>query len=426
MCKKKILVLAYAISPTKGSEYSVAWNYINEMSKDNQLFILYGASGNHMGDVEELEIYTKNNNLKNVIFYPIIPNKLTKSLNYLNTKGVLTYSFYFAYYLWHKQAYKFSKTLIRKNDFDLIHYLNPIGYREPGFLWKFDLPYMWGPVGGAPNLPLQLLKSLTLFGKIKLLSRSIVNSFQLHFKIRLKKAIKRTDLLLTATTENQKIFYNIYDKVSVYIPENGIVGNICVNNNKFIENNIKHFVWIGSIENRKALIILLRSLILIRKKINFIVDIIGDGPLKTSLENFAKRNGISKHLRWHGNIPREKVIGLLSDSYLNIITSVSEGNPTTIWEAMSVGVPTMTIDHCGMHDTVCSECGIKIPLNQFDQVIESFAFEIQKLMSNSKRFKELSDGVLKCAEKYKFIQRRSFFNEMYDICIEQWQRKKCE
>ena len=57
MKNKKILVLAYAISPTRGSEYSVAWNYVQEMSKDNKLTVLYGASGDYMGDCEEMENY---------------------------------------------------------------------------------------------------------------------------------------------------------------------------------------------------------------------------------------------------------------------------------------------------------------------------------------------------------------------------------
>lgn len=44
-----ILVLAYLLSPSKGSEYSVAWNYVTHMSKKNNLTVLYGASGNQMG-----------------------------------------------------------------------------------------------------------------------------------------------------------------------------------------------------------------------------------------------------------------------------------------------------------------------------------------------------------------------------------------
>ena len=52
---KDILVLAYAISPSKGSEYAVAWNYVTAMSRYHRLTVLYGTSGEHMGDTVEME-----------------------------------------------------------------------------------------------------------------------------------------------------------------------------------------------------------------------------------------------------------------------------------------------------------------------------------------------------------------------------------
>lgn len=68
---RKILVLAYTSSPTRGAEYAVAWNYITEMSADNELVVLYGMSGNHMGEISELEKYIAQNPFDNVRFIPV-------------------------------------------------------------------------------------------------------------------------------------------------------------------------------------------------------------------------------------------------------------------------------------------------------------------------------------------------------------------
>ena len=68
--------------------------------------------------------------------------------------------------------------------FDLIHYVGMIGYREPGYLWKLGLPYVWGPVGGTNNAPQQLMERMPLIGRMKLTFRSIVNTFQFHTKRR--------------------------------------------------------------------------------------------------------------------------------------------------------------------------------------------------------------------------------------------------
>lgn len=48
----------------------------------------------------------------------------------------------------------------------------------------------------------------------------------------------------------------------------------------------------------------------------------------------------------------QKAVEMFKNAHMHIITSISEGNATTIWEAMSYGVPTLSFDHCGMLDTL--------------------------------------------------------------------------
>jgi len=291
-------------------------------------------------------------------------------------------------------------------------------------LWKLDLPYIWGPIAGANNISLKLLKALPLTGKIKLLFRAFINTIQLNFNRRIHNALKRADVLLTATTENQTLFKRFHDVDSFYLPENCINRRVKLKEKKFSSFGKLHFVWIGSIEARKALKILLDSLLLIENREKFIIDIIGDGPLKNKLQNFASQKGLDNCIIWHGKIPRNAVIELLNNSYLNIITSVSEANPTTIWEAMSVGVPTISIDHCGMHDIICSKCGIKIKLFSYNQVVQDFATEIIRLVNNPIILKELSEGVIYCTKKYLWRDRKVLINQMYKTAIYKWNQRK--
>ena len=89
---RNILVLAYAISPTRGSEYSVAWNYVTHMSKYCHLTVLYGTSGEHMGDCEEMEKFVAKGGLKNVDFMFVKPDGKTNLLNWCNRHGFLGYT----------------------------------------------------------------------------------------------------------------------------------------------------------------------------------------------------------------------------------------------------------------------------------------------------------------------------------------------
>lgn len=413
-----ILVLAYAISPTRGSEYSVAWNYVREMSKDNKLTILYGASGDHMGDCAEMEEYAMRHLNEQIVFVPIYPNKWAKFLNWPNRHGILVYSFYYAYKVWMKQAYKVAKTLAAKEHFDLVHYVGMIGYREPGYLWKLGLPYMWGPVAGANNAPAVLMKNMPIIGKLKHGFRTIANTLQLHYNKRLRKALTATDIFLTATSENQHIFRKVFGKDSIYIPENGIIGNIRLNKKKFIDPAKYNVIIVGSLNARKSVGIFLDALTRLKHKEMVHVDVVGGGPLKENLQQYALENSIDGLITWHGQLERNNAVQLFDFAHLHVITSISEGNSTVILEAMSYGVPTLSFDHCGMHDTLRGGAGILIPIAAtYDVCVQSVADALDKLLEQPNLFLSLAEKTIERAQDYTWEKRRVFWNELYEKLI---------
>lgn len=426
MSSKKILVLAYAISPYRGSEYSVAWNYVTEMSKSNELVVIYGTSGSHMGDIEEMKKYIKEISLRNVCFVDVKPNLITNCLNALNFKGIFAYSFYISYNMWHRQVYKRVKVLINQEHFDLIHYLAPIGFREPGYLWKINLPYIWGPIGGIPNRPVQLFKALPFKSKITFTLRNLVNTFQFKYNNRLRKAFQHTDILLTATTENQYLIKKHYNKNSIYCSENGIINSSKIaplNLNNLNSDYIINLIWIGSIDARKSLNILLEALSKLHSS-NWNLHVIGDGPRKVEMQKLSMKLKIDKRINWHGHIDREEVFELFKISHIHVITSLGEATTTTLWEAMSNGIPTISLDHCGMHDIICEKCGILIPILTYEKVIEDLALKLDHLILNPVEINNLSNGVIECANKYTWNQRQDFFNNIYELAIDNWNKRQ--
>lgn len=406
--------MAYAISPYRGSEYAVAWNYVAHMSKYHRLTVVYGASGNHMGDVVEMEEYARSHTMANVRFIAVKPDKLARALNWPNRHGFFVYSFYYAYRRWHWQVYKQVLELLKTDHFDLVHYVGMIGYREPGYLWKLGLPYVWGPVSGANNAPWQLMKHMPLLGRVKLTFRSLANTIQFHTKRRLKKALKATDILLTATSENQQKFRQVHHKDSICLPENSITGTITLDESKF-NNPAKYtIIVIGRLDARKSVGIFLEALAQVRNRDKLHVDIVGDGPLRARLQGYDREHGLDGLITWHGQLPRVEAVKIFNRAHLHVITSVSEGNPTTIWEAMSYGVPTMSFDHCGMHDTICDKCGIRIPIaKRYDDCVFSIAHNIDVLLEYPERFYQLAKGTIECAKKYTWAKREIILNQLY-------------
>ena len=404
--RRNILVMAYAISPYRGSEYAVAWNYVTHMSKNNNLTVLYGMSDNHMGETDTMEEYLKEHAVNNVRFIAVKPNRLANLLNWPNRHDFLVYTFYYAFSVWQREAYNVAREISKAEHFDLIHYVGPIGYREPGYLWKLGLPYVWGPVGGVNNAPRQLMKHMPLAGRMKQTFRSVANTIQFHTMHRLKKALEATDVLLTATSENQQKFRQVHHKDSICLPENCITGTITLDESKFNNPAKYNIIVIGTLDARK-------SVGVFRDKLH--VDIVGDGPLRARLQGYDCEHGLDGLITWHGQLPRVEAVKIFNRAHLHVITSVSEGNPTTIWEAMSYGVPTMSFDHCGMHDILCSKCGILVPIaKRYEDCVSTVARNVDALLQHPERFRQLAHGTVECAWKFTWAKREEFLNKLYD------------
>ncbi len=413
MTRPKVLLLAYAVSPQRGSEYAVAWNHITWMSQYCELTVLYGAAGAHMGDLEELADPMLFKLLPSVKFVPVPPPLLARLLNAANRRGWLRYSFYLAYRQWHREAGRVARRLARAQVYDLVHYLGPIGYREPGTLWRMDLPYVWGPICGATHVPWVLARALPLGGRIKLGLRAVANWFQLRFSRRLRRALSRADVLLTATTENQAIFRRVLGVESLYLPENGVVGEVSLNQAKFNDFTRLKLVWIGRVEAGKALNLLVHAMQHMRYAARYEVHVAGDGPLRADLQKAVASVGLAAQFVWHGHVERQAVLRLLNASHLHVITSVSEANTTVVWEAMACGVPTLTIDHCGMHDTITEGSGLKVPIGQYEAVVAGFAGHLDALAEDPERLRQMAQQVLADADRFHWKHRPAFWLDRY-------------
>jgi len=117
-------------------------------------------------------------------------------------------------------------------------------------------------------------------------------------------------------------------------------------------------------------------------------------------------------------------VQLFNNAHMHVITSISEGNPTVIWESMSYGVPTLSLDHCGMHDTIDEESGIRIPIHSYEQCVKDIAKTIDKLLGNPNRFKQLSDGVVNRSKQYTWDKREKVLLDCYQKTIENHKLRK--
>lgn len=407
---RTILLITYDISPYKGSEASVSWNYVSNMAEHNKLITIYGKGK------EDVERYLKQNQMPNVRFIniPFIP---------VSGSGlIMDIEYNLNYRKWHWQAYLWAEDIVEREHVDVIHYLNPIGFKEPGYCWKIkEVPYVWGPIQGVENRPLALFPALSLKGKINALVRRVVHNGMLWCLPRVRKALKRADAVFAATPNTVKQLKRIHHKDAIYLPENGILK--MERTEPIFMNDTLNLIWVGSIDERKALGILISALGKVKNN-NWHLNVLGEGPLRGKCEALADELGISEKITFHGKVDRAQVQLVFAQSHVHVISSLGEGNPTVLWEAFSKAIPTLTLDHCGMAGVVSSECGIKIPIRSYQQVLNDMAFAIDDLMEHPEKVSRLSQGTIECAKKFMWKNRIALYDVVYDKIITNGKTKK--
>lgn len=390
------------ISSKKGSEYNVAWNHLRFLENHHDISLVFGTNGSKIGEiVEDPQLFEKSNSKK--IFIP--SDLIIEILNAPNTFGVFKYSFYWAYRRWQKKAFNYCKDNYIFDKVDLIHFLNPIGFREPGFWYLSGKPLLWGPIGGFPDIP--------NYGKKISLKEYLLNTINKvqRSNSRVKKTIKTAKQVYAATTENKSIIDSYYGVESIYIPENGVEpGLLNLDSERFINPKKFEVVWIGSSERRKQLHLMIQ-VIENSKRDDIYYHLIGveeDHKLK-KLEN----------VKFYSKIDRDKVLGIIDKCHLHVMTSLREGNPTVIWETAARGVPTLALNNSGMKDTVSRGLGIIVSNDINYQELETAVSSILE----KNRILEIHNSLKKKVKEFSWERRTEFWNSEYSRIIGQTDEK---
>ncbi len=415
---KKILLLAYQISPTKGSEYSVGWNFLINLAKNNKIYLLYGASGKHMGDVDEIIQYFNNNPNINISIYPVKPNLFSKIFNYPNRLGLLNLSFIIAFRFWQKTAYRVAKKIIKLNEIDIVHHLNPIGFREPGYLWKINKPFVWGPIGASMIVDIDLLSNSNLKDKIYFLLKNLITIMQLKYSSRVRKASNKASFLIFCNSQSKNIFQKYVGFSGEVIPEQGTFQVLKTGNISIISSiNRLNIVWAGNFSPRKNLQFLFYSLSLLPDKERWVLNIVGDGSDRKFLEQLAFKLSINSNIIWHGLQSRDNVFNIISKCDLMALTSLSEGNPAIMFESISYGVPIISLDRDGMHDILSGGNGILVPVTTYDETAYIYASSIQSFIDFPSKLENLKLKTTLLSPTLSWPNIISKFDLIYDSAI---------
>jgi len=403
-----ILINAYACSPNMGSEPGMAWNWCVNLANHCELYII--TEGEFRDNIERvLPTLPQGKNMH--FYYNPVSDKVRRMCW---NQG--DWRFYRHYRKWQLRTLDIAREIISEHHIDIVHQLNMIGFREPGYLWKIeDKPFVWGPIGGMELVPVAYLKGAGLKTILKNRIKNAINVWQMRHQPRVLKAINRADMLVAATGGAYRVLRDYHHKEHVVLinetgcyisPPHAVIN---VNKRDF------RILWVGKFDFRKQLGLALGTVANMPDKEGVTLHIVGEndeGIIKPYRDK-AWAWGISDRIKWHGKMAHDEVLELMRQSDVFLFTSINEGTPHVVLEAIQESLPVVCFRTCGQGEVVDDSVGCKVELSTPQESVRRFASILVGLRNDSARLAELKANCRKRGELLTWERKALRMIEIY-------------
>lgn len=403
----KILLGCYACNPNSGSEPGTGWNFVRNIAKYHDVHAIVEE-----GEFKEniLQYAQKHPaEVRHITFY-FIPRTHHELL-----RKIWPPNYYWFYRRWNRKAYELAVELDKKEHFDIIHQVTMTGFREPGFLWKLNKPFVWGPIGGFSQTAWCLLKGTGLHSKLYFSMRNLHNFLQKHFGYAGKKVAPKANAILVSDLQGLHHVSTYWNRHPELMAEVGTypLSTPYTPSRRAPEEPFR-ICWAGQLIPLKSLEILLHAISLSRTA-NLQLDVLGRGPCLQKWKALTSKLGIEDKVTFLGYREHNTIIDLMRRCHVLCHTSIKEGGTATvILEALQSGLPVIALDHCGQAAVINESCGYKVPIRSRRQIIKDITEQIDFLANNEDIRHSLAIGAIQRSKEFSWDAKMQQLNRIYE------------
>ena len=375
----RILISAYACEPEKGSEPGVGWNWVRQIARFHEVWVITRA--NNRAPIEKSLAKEPLPNVHWVYFD--LPHWACFWKK--GERGVHLY-----YCLWQVGAYFVSRKLHRQVGFDMGHHVTFVIDWLPTFLCLLPFPFIWGPVGGSTHrAPLRFWKEFGWRGVLYEIIRTVAISSGRYLDPLVWLTRRKARAIITMSKGALAGLPRSVQKKAFPLGNVGFspvevphtFAECSTGTGPLSESRNSVAFTTGRLVHWKGYSLLLKAAAMyLREGGNLVVWIGGSGPEEPLLRSLARSLGIGEHVKFLGRLrDRKSVFSHLLACDMFIMPTLHDGPPVVFLEAMAVGKPVICLDLGGASEVVTSETGIKVPAISPEQAVRDLAKAMLRL-----------------------------------------------
>lgn len=399
----RVLLIAYACEPGRGSEPGTGWNLALGLAKFHHITVATRA--NNRPTIEKF-LETFHGPRPEFLYVDPAPWVLR-----LKQLGIFSIQLF--YYFWQR---KLAHTLAQqKLQFDILHQLTFNSFEIPPFAFtKAKGLKIWGPIGGGQTVSRRMLPAFGKIGAVKELLRNLRVAISARNPV-IARTLGGCSLVLFANKETEKLLSHACHG------QTGMMIDVGVDVKKFSpdsqcpERNKTVILFAGRLEGRKGTTLLIRAFAqAVTSTPQIELRIVGDGPERKSLENEAQKLNIQKKVIFVGSVSHSEMNHEFQQADIFAFPSLRDTSGAVVLEAMAMRLPVVCFDHQGAALMVTKNSGIKVAIDGISQSIDALSTAILSLARDPKVRETCgSSGRTHAGEQHDWDPRVLRFNSYY-------------
>ncbi|MBL7473740.1 glycosyltransferase family 4 protein [Robertkochia sediminum] len=374
--RTKIFISAYACEPGLGSEIGVGWNWVLQMSRYFDLWVLTRKSNQ-----DTIETWLFENPLENppqFIYYD-----LPKSLRFWKKglRGVRTY-----YVLWQKLTNSLVKKTMKENDIEIYHLLTYGNALWPVSSYGRKQFFIWGPTGVGDQIPKDFSSQYDRKWRvIERIRRGLAKS--LKYNLGYKNRCHHADLILCKTRRTKESIPSKHQgKAEVCTDVAVELQDACTLSGKVTFDKKVKYLAVGRLDPWRGFDLIIEAFKeVVAYSSDVHLEILGKGSDQQRLEALIAKHGLQDHVTLTGQVAMEAYKQKLAESDVILNPALKEGAVTVSFDSMAFKKPLICVDTGGYTRYFENGEGIVLSMSSRDELVKNFSSSMIKLLDEELR-----------------------------------------
>lgn len=149
-----------------------------------------------------------------------------------------------------------------------------------------------------------------------------------------------------------------------------------------IKREYLDLLWVGKFDFRKQLRLALQTIAAMNGNVRLHVVGEENEAIVKPYRELANQLGITDNVEWHGKMSHDNVLKMMRQSDVFLFTSINEGTPHVVLEAIQENLPVVCFNTCGQGAAIDETVGRKIELTTPKDSAKRFALILDEMKDN--------------------------------------------